>query len=155
MLEPGATVPPFEGTDQHGGRWTSDSLRGRPYILYFYPKAGSLGCTRETHGFEGLVEPLGARGIALLGVSEDPPPAQARFAEQCQVTFPLVADVTGDVARKFGVLGMFRMARRVTFFVGEDGKILEVVQSPLPGVHLRRVRDRFLASGGPAETVQP
>ncbi len=155
MLEPGAIAPKFEGTDQHGARWSSDGLEGRPYVLYFYPKAGSLGCTLETQGFARLAGPLNSRGISLLGVSVDPPAAQARFAEKCEVAFPLVADEQGDVARKFGVLGPFRHARRVTFFVGVDGKVTEVVRSALPAVHVRRVQERFLGSAPSPEAGGP
>lgn len=152
MLEIGAPAPRFKGTDQHGSRWSSDGLAGRPYVVYFYPKAGSLGCTLETQGFARLAGPLSSLGISLLGVSIDPVSAQARFAEKCEVAFPLVADEDGEVARKFGVLGAFRHARRVTFFVGADGKVTEVVRSALPAVHVRRVQQRFLGS---ATSSQP
>ncbi len=146
MTETAEVAPAFRGIRQDGATFDTASLTDRPYVLFFYPKAGSLGCNREAKGFVELAPHLNAAGISIVGVSVDRPDAQQRFAEDCRVPFPLVADPDRAIARQFGVLGAFGVARRVTFLVGADGTVLETVHSALPGEHVRRTRARFLAS---------
>ena len=127
-------------------------LRGRPLVLFFYPKAGSLGCTRESVEFARHFDEFRARGVEVVGVSVHSPSAQRKFAESCSLPFPLVADEDREIARKFGVLGAFGFARRVTFLIQPDGRISDVVASPLPGPHVRRARE-FSATTVPAPST--
>jgi thioredoxin-dependent peroxiredoxin len=154
MLTVGDSIPDFEGTTGSGSRLSAVSLRGRAVVLYFYPKAGSLGCTRESVEFARHFDEFRARGVEVVGVSVDSPSAQHTFAESCSLPFPLVADEDREIARKFGVLGAFGFARRVTFLIQPDGRIADVVTSPLPGPHVRRARE-FSAAKVPSPYVAP
>lgn len=158
MSEQWTRVPAFRGLRDDSSPFDSTSLHGRPYVLFFYPRANSLGCTREAKGFAEIAPELERAGVSLVGVSVDPASAQRSFAERCRLPFPLIADADRAVARSFGVLGAFGVARRVTYLVGADGELLETVRSPLPKEHVRRVVARFLRSGeGPVSrgTVAP
>ena len=141
MLAAGDRVPPFETTDESGRPVRSGDLHGRPCVLFFYPKAGSWGCTCEAVGFANRYPEFAARGIVVLGISLDPAEAQRSFSARCQLPYPLLVDPSGNIARAFGVLGTFGFARRVTFLVGADGRVLRVVDSVLPGTHVRAALD--------------
>jgi thioredoxin-dependent peroxiredoxin len=141
MLAVGEPAPPFVGTTQDGSRFNSATLHGRPYILYFYPKANTAGCTIEARGFSQQYPAIQRAGFALVGVSVDSVDAQKSFAEKCAVAFPLVADRDRAVAKAYGVLGLLGVAKRVTFFVGADGRVTDVIEGLLPGPHLKRAEE--------------
>jgi thioredoxin-dependent peroxiredoxin len=142
MLSAGMEAPDFTGTAADGTRLTLSSFRGRPVVLYFYPKANSFGCTIEARGFSEHYAEFQTAGIAVVGVSVDSVDSQKRFAERCAIPFPLVADRDQSIAKLYGVLGLIGLAKRVTFFVGADGRIAEVVSGLSPGPHLRRALER-------------
>jgi thioredoxin-dependent peroxiredoxin len=138
----GETAPEFRGTTQSGETLELARYRGRPLVLYFYPKAHTSGCAREARGFAQQYPELQQAGIDVVGVSVDSVESQRSFAEQCGVPFPLIADRDKSIARSYGVLGILGLARRVTFFVGPDGRVQEVVEGLLPGPHLERALAR-------------
>ncbi len=142
MLEAGALAPTFVGTTAEGASLDFATYRGRPVVLYFYPKANTAGCTAEARGFAESYPELQKAGIAVVGVSVDTVVDQKAFAEKCGVPFPLVADRDRSVANLYGVLGFLGIAKRVTFFIEPDGRIAEVVQGLLPGPHVRRAVER-------------
>jgi thioredoxin-dependent peroxiredoxin len=76
-------------------------------------------------------------------VSVDTVGAQKRFAENCGIPFPLIADSDKAIARRYGVLGILGVARRVTFLVDPTGRVSEVVEGMLPGQHVQAARVRF------------
>jgi len=115
-------------------------------VLYFFPKADSAGCTRESIGFAHYYPEFRAQGVAVVGVSVDEPADQQAFAQRCSVPFPLVADAEKEIARSYGVLGVLGLAKRITFLLDRDGRILEVVDSILPRAHVQRARERWLPS---------
>ncbi len=155
MLKVGETAPPFSGRTAAGGTLDLSSLRGRPVVLYFFPKSNSLGCTRESIGFAHLYGAFRAQGIEVVGVSVDTVQAQAKFAEDRSLPFPLLADSDRAIARAYGVLGALGLAKRVTFLLDADQRVLEVVASVLPGPHVSRARARFLGSTVPAAPGAP
>lgn len=144
MLVAGDLAPAFSATTQDGSTFRLEELRGSPAVLYFYPKAGSAGCTRESIAFARIHDELARRGVRVVGVSVDDVSRQRQFAEKCSLPFPLVSDESRDVARAYGVLGAFGHAKRVTFLLDPNGRILEVVESILPGPHVDRTRARWL-----------
>jgi thioredoxin-dependent peroxiredoxin len=148
MIAPGDLAPAFTGTTQDGSTFDSASLRGQPYVLYFYPKANTTGCSVEARGFAQHYPALQRAGIAVVGVSVDSVEDQKSFADKCGVPFPLLADRDRSVARAYGVLGFLGVAKRVTFFVGADGRVTEVVQGLLPGPHIRRAAELVGAPTG-------
>ncbi len=143
MLEPGTSAPAFTGTTQDGRPFSLESLRGRPVVLYFYPKAGTAGCAAEARGFAEHYAELRDAGVAVVGVSVDTVESLAKFAADCGLPFPLVADHDRAIARAYGVLGLLGLAKRTTFFVGPDGRIEDVVQGMLPAQHVRRAVERL------------
>lgn len=144
MIGVGQAAPDFEAPDSEGKSLRLSSFRGRKVVLYFYPKAFTAGCTAETRQFGVLASELEKKGVAVIGVSIDTSETQKRFAIHCKVGFPLVADPNRDVAKAFGVLGLIKVAKRVTFMIDEGGIVREVVESILPGPHLARTKALFL-----------
>jgi len=156
MLRRGDPAPSFSGTTNEGRVFSIDAARGRPLIVFFYPKAGTPGCTAEARGFAEHYAELRDAGVSVVGVSVDSVESQSKFAADCRLPFPLVSDPERSVARAYGVLGLLGFARRTTFFVGADGRIDEVVQGMLPGPHVRRALQRFRQdSAGRASTPGP
>ncbi|MCI4324394.1 MAG: peroxiredoxin [Thermoplasmata archaeon] len=153
MIQPGDVAPDFEGISTQGSGFRLSSLRGGPVILYFYPRAGSLGCTYESIGFAKEHPALKERGVSIVGVSVDSLSDQRAFLETCSLPFPLVADGDQAIARRFEVLGAFGHARRVTFLLDADGRVLQVVDSIRPGAHVTAAKRTFL--GRPADESLP
>jgi thioredoxin-dependent peroxiredoxin len=154
MIQPGDVAPDFEGISTRGSGFRLSSLRGGPVVLYFYPRAGSLGCTYESIGFAKEHAALKDRGVSVVGVSVDSISDQRRFLETCSLPFPLVADSDQAIARRFEVLGAFGHARRVTFLLDGNGRVMQIVDSMRPGVHVTAAKRVFLARPGaaPGET---
>ena len=136
MVEVGSEAPDFEAPGPDGRPFHLAETRGAPVVLYFYPKAHTAGCAREAREFARHHDEFARRGIRVVGVSVDAVEDQRSFAEECRVPFPLVADSSGAIARRYGVLGAFRRAQRVTFLLGPDFRVQEVIRSILPGPHV-------------------
>jgi thioredoxin-dependent peroxiredoxin len=144
MIEAGVPAPDFEAPDQDGAPFRLSSLRGSPVVLYFYPQADTPGCTIEAKGFQQHLGEFAAKGVRIVGVSVDDCPAQKAFATKYGLRFPLIADTTKEVSGRFGVLGPRGAARRVTFLIDRDGKVLEVVTASNAEGHVQKARDRLL-----------
>ena len=112
-------------------------------VLFFYPKANSLGCTVEARGFSEHYLEFTSAGVEVVGVSVDSVEAQKRFQEKCSLPFPLIADRDRAIAQKYGVLGLLGMAKRVTFLIGADGQVTDVIEGMSPGPHVRRAVERL------------
>ncbi len=138
MLTVGSIAPDFTLASQDGTRITLSQFRGKTVVLYFYPKANSLGCTIETREFQRTLPEFASRNVMVLGISVDPVDDQHRFSEKCSLGFPLLADEGKEVARMYGVLGFLGMARRVTFILDPEGKVESIIESPRPKEHIRR-----------------
>ncbi|MGD0257816.1 MAG: peroxiredoxin [Thermoplasmata archaeon] len=155
MLEVGDVAPDFTAPSASGQMFQLSSLRGRPVILFFFPRANSLGCTIETRAFADHFSEIQAAGVSVVGVSVDPVTAQKSFATKCDVSFPLVSDGDKSVARAYGVLGFLGFARRVTFFLNEAGRVDEVVEAIGPNPHVKRALERIARGSGPSPTKGP
>ena len=137
MLAVGAQAPEFDGMTSQGTRLRLSELRGHPVVLYFYPRAAAPGCTAESKGFRDHYAELSARGVRVIGVSTDTVDEQRAFAQKYGFPFPLVADADRRIAQQYGVLGGGGRARRVTFLIGADGRVEQVIDSSLPGTHVK------------------
>jgi thioredoxin-dependent peroxiredoxin len=144
MVETGQLAPDFVAPDQDGQPFTLSALRGAPVVLYFYPAADTPGCTIEAKGFQNYLSEFAQKHVHIVGVSTDDCPAQKAFANKYGLRFPLIADSKKDVATKYGVLKPSGSARRVTFLIDGNGKVLEVVDSSSADVHVARARERFI-----------
>jgi thioredoxin-dependent peroxiredoxin len=126
----GDAAPDFE-LPASGGRTVSrKALRGKPFLLYFYPKADTPGCTKEACAFQEALPQLGKIGIDVIGVSPDKMKPIEKFAEKYHLTFPLASDETHAVAEKYGtwveksMYGRKYMGiERSTFLIDKNGKI--------------------------------
>jgi thioredoxin-dependent peroxiredoxin len=128
----GDVAPAFE-MPATGGRTVSlEGLKGKPFLLYFYPKADTPGCTKEACAFQEALPQLGGIGLDVIGVSPDKMKPIEKFAEKYKLTFPLASDEGHAVAEKYGTwveksmygrkyMGM----ERSTFLVGSDGRIVK------------------------------
>jgi peroxiredoxin Q/BCP len=129
-LKPGDTAPDFTLTDQHGEELRLSSLRDRRVLVYFYPKADTPGCTKQACGLNEILGDIG--DTAVVGISPDKPPKQAKFAEKYGLGFPLLSDPDHDVARAFDVWKEKSMygrrymgIERSAFLIDPDGTIAE------------------------------
>jgi thioredoxin-dependent peroxiredoxin len=126
----GDAAPDFE-LPASGGRTVSrKALRGKPFLLYFYPKADTPGCTKEACAFQEALPQLGKIGIDVIGVSPDKMKPIEKFAEKYHLPFPLASDETHAVAEKYGtwveksMYGRKYMGiERSTFLIDKNGKI--------------------------------
>ncbi len=147
MIAPGATAPVFQGLTQEGTPLDLASFRGRPVVLYFYPKANTAGCTAEARGFADHYAEFQAAGVAVIGVSVDTVVHQKSFSDKCGLPFPLVADRGRTIARAYGVLGLLGLAKRVTFLIDAEGRVVERIEGMMPGPHVRRAVESLTGKG--------
>lgn len=99
----GQPAPVFDMATSDGGRVSSSALTGKPYVLYFYPKADTPGCTSEGQDFSALADDFAAAGAAVIGVSRDPVKKLDRFKAKYDLKVILASDEPGDVTETFGV----------------------------------------------------
>jgi thioredoxin-dependent peroxiredoxin len=132
-VQEGDAAPDFEMPASNGRTVSKQSLHGKPFVLYFYPKADTPGCTKEACAFQEALPQLGKIGLDVIGVSRDPMPPIEKFAEKYQLTFPLASDATGAVSEAYGTwveksnYGKKYMGMdRATFLVDSEGKIARV-----------------------------
>ncbi|MER6113538.1 peroxiredoxin [Streptomyces hirsutus] len=144
--EKGDTVEDFALPDETGTvRGLSELLAEGPVVLFFYPAALTAGCTAQACHFRDLAAEFAAAGARPVGISGDAVERQAEFAGRHSLGMPLLSDADGAVRERFGVKRGISLAptKRVTFVIGQDRTVLEVVRSELRmNVHA----DRALAA---------
>ena len=131
-MRTGDIAPDFTLLDQHGvPRSLSDFLIQGPVVIFFYPAAMTSGCTKESCHFRDLAGEFAAVGAQRVGISMDEVARQAAFASKNDLDYPLLSDVDGSVAKKFGVKRAVNLlkVKRATFVVGTDRRILGVTNS--------------------------
>lgn len=126
----GKPAPDFTGTTYDGKVVTLSSFRGRPVVVYFYPKDETAGCTREACSFRDAWQDLTATGAVLIGVSMDDAESHKEFVERWKLPFVLLSDADGAIAAKYGVPlkthGATSFESRQTFVIGPDGIVKKV-----------------------------
>lgn len=132
MIEVGATVPDatLAGTD--GNMFTLADYRGKPVVVYFYPKADTPGCTTEAKDFTTLGGEFAAAGVPVIGVSKDPVKKLVKFSDKYALGVTLASDEAGGFCEAFGtwveksMYGKSYMGiERSTFLIGADGVVLQ------------------------------
>ncbi len=133
-LEPGTKAPSFTLEDYTGQQYSLADYAGHKVILYFYPKASTLGCTKEACDFRDNLASLKSLGYVVLGVSPDKPAALEKFTTKESLTFPLLSDADHAVALAYGAWGekknygkVYEGLIRSTFVINEQG-IIELAQ---------------------------
>ncbi|MEV0155620.1 peroxiredoxin [Micromonospora sp. NPDC050686] len=130
----GDVVADFALSDETGvPRRLSEFCAGGPVVLFFYPAALTRGCTAESCHFRDLAAEFAAVGAQRVGISRDPVARQAEFSRRHGFDFPLLSDVDGVVAAAFGVRRWLPLGalgtRRMTFVIGPDRRVIEVIHS--------------------------
>ncbi|MGC9209541.1 MAG: peroxiredoxin [Nitrososphaeria archaeon] len=138
MVKAGDPAPDFELPDQTGERVRLSSFRGRPVVLYFYPKDFTSGCTTEAREFASVQDELERRGVVVLGVSADSVESHRKFSERLGVKFRLLSDPERKVIEAYGARAGGR-TRRMTFIIDREGRIAHVFPAVKPAGHAAEV----------------
>jgi peroxiredoxin Q/BCP len=146
VIEPGRQAPDFELPDQDGNPVKLSDLRGRPVVVYFYPKAETSGCTVQACGVRDHRADYEQAGARVLGISPDPPAKLAKFHDKQGLNFTLLADEDHAVAEAYGVWVQKSMYgrtyqgnERTTFIVDSEGRMADVLRKVKPAEHDERV----------------
>ena len=130
----GDVVDDFELNDEQGTpRKLSDLVAAGPVVLFFYPAAMTAGCTVEACHFRDIAAEFAAVGAQPVGISGDSVQRQAEFSAKHSFGYPLLSDPDGGVREQFGVkrgVGI-GSTKRVTFVIGQDRRVIEVVRSEI------------------------
>jgi thioredoxin-dependent peroxiredoxin len=139
----GDIAPLFTGQDQDGKTVKLADLIGKKIVLlYFYPKDNTPGCTKEACGFRDRMSDLAKDNVEVIGVSFDSADSHQKFIAEYKLNFTLLADADGKIADAYGVrMEGKNMARRVSFLIGLDGKVVHVTDSGKPDVHFNEMKD--------------
>ncbi len=139
----GDAAPAISGLDQNGKEWKLGDARGKKNVLlYFYPKDDTPGCTKEACGLRDRMSDLQKADVEVVGVSFDDAESHRAFIAKHNLNFNLLADTEGKIADAFGVRMPDRArARRVSFLIGKDGKVLHVTDSPSADTHLSEMQE--------------
>jgi peroxiredoxin Q/BCP len=130
-VETGAKAPSFS-LPATGGRTVSPETLAKTYVLYFYPKADTSGCTKEAQQFQALTAEFEKHGVPVVGVSRDAMPALEKFAAKYSLTFPLASDAEGALTKAYGVwveksmYGKKYMGIERSTVLVRDGKIAQM-----------------------------
>ena len=143
MPKAGDTAPLFEGQDQDGKNFNLAGLIGKKIVLlYFYPKDFTGGCTKEACGFRDRMGDLQTNNVDVIGVSFDSVDSHKKFADTYKLNFTLVADPDGKIVAAYDAkMPVVSMAKRVSFLIGLDGKIVHVTDSGNPDIHFSEMKD--------------
>lgn len=146
MIKQGDKAPEFEGVDQDGNIIRSKDYKGKKYVIYFYPKASTPGCTAEACDLRDNENALKAKGYQIIGVSADSVQRQKNFAVKYELPFPLIADEDKKIINAFGVWGPKKfMGReyegilRTTFIINEKGVIENVIEKVKTKEHAKQI----------------
>ncbi len=153
-IEQGDMIPDVALTMPDGGPVRLRNYVGAPFVLYFYPKDDTTGCTREAQGFSERIEAFKETDVALLGVSKDNPARHRKFIEKYGLTVPLASDEEGAALEAFGswveksMYGRKYMGiDRSTFLFDADGKLVRAWRKVRVPGHVEEVLEAARALG--------
>ena len=146
MVEEGKPAPDFELADDAGERVKLSDFRGRPVVLYFYPKDDTPGCTTQACAIRDDYDAFEQRRAVVLGVSPDTETSHVKFKEKYGLPFTLLADPEHEVAEAYDVWKERSFAgrkymgvERSTFLIDSDGKVTKVMRRVKPDTHVEQV----------------
>ena len=151
LIQVGAPAPAFRGLTAEETPLTSEELRGRWLVLYFYPKAHTSGCTREGQAFNALLDEFEAANAVVVGVSTDKPGTLAKFRDKHGFRFTLLSDAEKEIAAAYGTLKEHgKSANRVTYLIDPEGIVRAVWPKVRVDGHAEKVLARLkeLSGGG-------
>ena len=142
MVSEGEPAPDFTLTSDTGKSVSLSDFRGKPVVLYFYPKDDTPGCTAQACGIRDAYGEFEKAGAVVLGVSPDSVERHVKFREKYGLPFTLLADPEHEVAERYGVWGEKRYAGRTylgvnrsTFVIAPDGTVAKVMHMVKPAEH--------------------
>jgi peroxiredoxin Q/BCP len=142
VIRAGEEAPDFTLRSDTGEELTLSSLRGRPVVLYFYPKDDTPGCTKQARGIRDAYGEFERAGAVVLGVSPDDEGSHVKFKNKYELPFTLLADTDHSVAQEYGVwneksyLGKkYWGVSRSTFVIDADGNVKKVMHDVKPATH--------------------
>ena len=146
LLKEGDVAPTFTTTANGGGTISLSNYLGRNVILYFYPRDDTPGCTKEACAFRDEFAAFEQKGAMVFGVSVDPVKSHDKFVEKFKLPFMLLADVDKRIVNAYSVWGQksflgkkYMAIHRVTFLIGQDGRIKKIWPKVKPTVHAAEV----------------
>jgi peroxiredoxin Q/BCP len=145
MLQEGDVAPQITTRMVVGDKvepFSLDSYRGRKIVLYFYPKDGTPGCTKEACAFRDGYAMFARAGIAVFGCSVDSEGSHLAFIRKYRLPFALLLDPDGKIARAYGAVNgipVIGLDRRITYVIGEDSRILKVYPNVDPSTHAQQI----------------
>jgi thioredoxin-dependent peroxiredoxin len=152
MVEEGKPAPDFELLSDDGTPVRLSDLRGRPVVLYFYPKDDTPGCTVESCEFRDAYDVFRVRGAEILGVSPDGERSHQKFKSKYGLPFPLLADPDHVAAEAYGVWGerkfmgkTYMGINRSTFLIDAEGNVARAMYGIKPAGHASEVLDALPA----------
>jgi len=140
-LKPGMPAPSFSAKDQEGRTISLSDYQGKAMVvLYFYPKDDTPGCTKEACSLRDGFKDIQAAGAVILGVSAQDVKSHAAFAKEYNLPFSLLADPACVIIDAYGVrMPVLGIAKRVTFIIGKDGVIRDILRDVKTAEHDRQV----------------
>jgi len=146
VIEEGKPAPDFELKSDSGETVSLAGLRGKPVVLYFYPKDDTPGCTTQACGIRDAYGEFERAGAVVLGVSPDDERSHAKFRTKYELPFALLADTEHAVAERYGVWGerkymgkKYMGVSRSTFVIDADGNVKKVMHDVKPATHADEV----------------
>ncbi len=150
VIEQGAPAPDFELLDENGIPVRLSDFRGRPVVLFFYPKDDTPGCTKEACSFRDSYDVYREHGAVILGVSRDNAASHTKFKAKYSLPFTLLSDPDATVARAYDVwrqrsfagkkyMGIYRS----TFVIDAEGNVAKAMYGVRPEGHAQAVLDVF------------
>ena len=150
MIAENSSLPKFELSDADGNIVKSSDLKGKKYVIYFYPKDFTPGCTIEADEFSKDYKKFQKAGIEIIGISKDDIESHKKFCEKMKIPYVLLADTETAVSKLFGVWGKKKFmgreymgVNRSTFLVNESGRIFKVFEKVKAKGHSKEVLEVF------------
>lgn len=150
-LKAGDKAPPFSASDQNGKLINSAQLKGKKFVLYFYPNDDSETCTKEACNFRDNYSLLKKNGYTIIGVSHAPVISKKKFADKYKLPFTLLADTDLKIVKDYGVYGdklfmgrIITTIHRITFIVNEKGIIDRVITKVTSGNAAKQILEKLL-----------
>ena len=135
-------APDFTLSDEEGQFHSLSDYRGKPVVLYFYPRDNTPGCTKEACGFRDDYSAYEKAGVTILGVSPDTPGSHAKFKAKYELPFTLLSDPDHEVLEMYGVWGLkksfgreYMGVLRTTYLIDENGEIIKIYKKVKPAEH--------------------
>ena len=149
-LEPGTKAPDFTLIDSEENEFSSESFKGQKTILYFYPAAGTPGCTNQACDFRDNLNSLKSLGYSVIGVSPDKPTKLAKFKEKEGLNFPMLSDPENEIQKLYGAYGLKKMygkeyegTIRSTFVIDENANIEHAFYNVKAKGHVDMIRKQM------------